>query len=194
MSWLAHRRNPWDDEALEAFVARSSRSLLRSAHLLTGDRAAAEDLLQLTLLRVARRWDTARSAPEAYARRVLVNLARDRARDAGRRISERPLDGADVVLPVAFGGDLADAVAGRDAVIEALSRLPIRQREVLVLRFYGELSVAETAAAIGASEGTVKSYTSRALAHMRELLADEPPLSGSPEINTVEVEVPHDDR
>jgi RNA polymerase sigma factor (sigma-70 family) len=66
----------------------------------------------------------------------------------------------------------ADLIADRDELIAALARLPERQREVLVLRFYADLSVIETAEAVGASEGTVKSSTSRALERMRELLGD----------------------
>jgi RNA polymerase sigma-70 factor (sigma-E family) len=155
-----------DDEEFEQFVAHSGATLLRSAYLLSGDHAQAEDLLQLTLLRVARRWHAARRSPDAYARRVLINASRDAWRRAGRRVEERPF--ADVPVE----GDLSERVAVRDAVIAALRQLPLRQREVLVFRFYSDLSVAETAAAIGASEGTIKSYTSRALARMRVLLAD----------------------
>lgn len=142
--------------------------LLRSAYLLCGDRGQAEDLLQLTLLRTARRWQAAREAPEAYARQVLVNLSRDDRRRVRRRVKESPLS---AVASPELGSDHADAVVGRDEVIGALRRLPRRQREVLVLRFYSDLSVSDTAALIGASEGTVKSYTARALARMRELLA-----------------------
>jgi RNA polymerase sigma-70 factor (sigma-E family) len=161
------------DPEFEMFVRASSTRLLRSAVLLVaGDRAAAEDLVQSTLMRVSRHWPAARPAPEPYARQVLVNLSRDRHRRLGRRVGEAPLES---VVAVPLDGDHADLVVGRDAMIAALAALPARQREVLVLRFYADLSVAETAAATGASEGTVKSYTSRALAHLRELLADPVP-------------------
>lgn len=156
--------------SFEAFVAGGSTGLLRSAYLLCGDRSEAEDLLQLTLLRVSRRWAAASEAPEAYARRVLVNLSRDRVRRTRRRVSEVPW--GEQAESVPRQGDVLEEVAGRDAVIGALARLPLRQREVLVLRFYADLSVAETAEATGTSEGTVKSNTSRALARMRELLAE----------------------
>jgi RNA polymerase sigma-70 factor (sigma-E family) len=162
------------DDSFERFVRGCSTGLLRTAVLIVGDREIAEDLLQATLMRVARHWGVAAAAPEAYARRVLVNLSRDRHRQAGRRVVEASWN---ELSADPFQGDHADAVAGRDAVIAALARLPDRQREVLVLRFYADLSVAETAAATGASEGTVKSYTSRALARMRELLG-EPTTAG----------------
>jgi RNA polymerase sigma factor (sigma-70 family) len=185
------------DVDFEAFVVAYSTQLLRAAKLLTGgDHAIAEDLLQTTLMRTARRWQSAKSAPEAYARRVLINLSRDQHRRGQSRVREQPFperggelvgdgqphaddrsraDGRPSTPSGAYrgaGDDHADAVVGRDAVIAALAGLPARQREVLVLRFYADLSVAETAFAMGASEGTVKSYTSRALARMRELLAD----------------------
>lgn len=162
----------WRQEpAFERFVAERSAQLLRIAYLLTGDRGAAEDLLQLTLLRAANRWRSAQRAPEAYARRVLVNLVRDRRRRAARRAAERPLEEAIVARAHGLSRDHVDAVVGRNEVFDALARLSADQREVLVLRFYGDLSVADTAAATGTSEGTVKSRTSRALARMRELLA-----------------------
>jgi RNA polymerase sigma-70 factor (sigma-E family) len=166
------------DQSFERFVRGGSTGLLRTAVLLVGDREVAEDLLQATLMRVARRWVDASRSPEAYAHRVLVNLSRDRHRRVGRRVAEVPWNEltADPLL-----ADHADAVAARSAVIAALAQLPTRQREVLVLRFYADLSVAETAAATGASEGTVKSYTSRALLRMRNLLGEPSTLEVSHE-------------
>jgi RNA polymerase sigma-70 factor (sigma-E family) len=177
------RRDHVREPAFELFVADSSARLLRSAYLLSGDRMGAEDLLQLALLRTLGRWQAAKRAPEPYARRVLVNLVRDQGRHAGRRVSELPLEDARPSLGSV--PDHAGQIADRDAVIAALGRLPLRQREVLVLRFYAGLSVAETAAATGASEGTVKTHTSRALARMRELLAE--PTAGSEKATFVEV-------
>lgn len=161
------------ERSFESFVSSCSTRLMRAAYLLCGDRQIAEDLLQTTMMRTARRWSAARSAPEAYARAVLVNLARDRARRGRRRVQE-VLGAGDDSTPGARQsvGDHAELIAERNAVLAALSALPQRQREVIVLRFYADLSVPDTAAAIGASEGTVMSYTSRALSHLRELLGD----------------------
>jgi len=159
--------------SFEAFATNASTRLLRSAYLLCGDRQIAEDLIQMTMMRTGRRWSAAQSAPEAYARAVLVNLARDRARRARRRVDEVLGDEGEPT-----GGDSglvrdhAEVVAEREVVLAALAALPQRQREVIVLRFYADLSVTDTAAAIGASEGTVMSYTSRALSRLRELLGD----------------------
>lgn len=161
----------------EAFVNSSSTRLLRTAYLLTGDRAEAEDLLQTTLMRVARHWKAAERAADPYATRVLINLSRDRARRAGRRVLEAPLDEASQAP--GRDDDVGERVARRELVIAALARLPDRQREVLVLRFYGDLSVEQTAAATGASPGTVKSHTSRALTRLRELLAEPDPMEVS---------------
>lgn len=161
------------DVSFESFAANCSTRLMRSAYLLCGDRQIAEDLLQVTIMRTARRWSTARAAPEAYARAVLVNLARDRARRGHRRVQE--VLGETPDRPGGEFGhvpDHAELIADRDAVLVALSALPQRQREVIVLRFYADLSVTDTAAAIGASQGTVMSYTSRALSRLRGLLSD----------------------
>ncbi len=175
------RRSSWeraDDSAFEEFVSRSATVLLRTAVLLVGNRETAEDLLQVAFLRTARRWRTSSEAPEAYARAVLVNLVRDQHRRATRRVREAPL--VDETSSAGFESEgHAESVHDRDEVIAALRRLSVRQREVLVLRFFGGLSVAETALATGASEGTVKSYTSRALARMRELLAEQPIVSSN---------------
>jgi RNA polymerase sigma-70 factor (sigma-E family) len=159
------------DPTFETFVEGRSTALLRTAYLLTGDRGHAEDLLQTALLRTARHWSRARDAPEAYARRVLVNLSRDRIRWLFRRPREAPMPPeADNLVDSVDGG--YEQVAERRVVTRALARLPIRQRQVIVLRFFEDLSVEQTAELLGFSTGTVKSYTSRALARLRELLAD----------------------
>lgn len=160
------------DPSFDEFVAGGSARLLRSAYLLTGDRDVSEDLLQVALVRTARRWEVARDSPHAYAHRVLVNLLHDRRRHLSRRISEQPLGPLEERL-----GAVADSTEGlidRVAMIGALRRLPVRQREVVVLRFFADLSVSETAAAIGSSEGTVKTHTSRALLALRAALVEDP--------------------
>jgi RNA polymerase sigma-70 factor (sigma-E family) len=152
----------------EVFARRVAPSLLRSAFLLCGDRGHAEDLLQVTLWRTSQRWVVAREASDAYAYRVLVNLSRDRRRGQRRRVSEwlGSGDRGDVEV------DQSERFAQRDVMSRAVRRLPERQREVIVLRFYLDLSIAQTAAVLGASEGTVKSHTARGLARMRELLGE----------------------
>jgi RNA polymerase sigma-70 factor (sigma-E family) len=139
---------------------------LRTAFLLTGDRGHAEDLLQVALSRMARRWETIHTSPNGYAYALLVNLSRDRRRLLARRPRELP--GPEFQAGVA--PDPSSTVADRDAVVRAVRGLPRRQREVVVLRFFLDLSVVETAAALGFSEGAVKSHTSRALARLREML------------------------
>ncbi len=158
------------DASFDAFVLSRSAALLHSAYLLLGDHGRSEDLLQLALLRMARRWDVAQHAPDAYARKVLVNLSRDQDRALRRRVRERALHDDDCWAPAR---DHADGVVRRDAVLDALRILPARQREVVVLRFFAELTIPETAVAIGCSQATVKSHTRRALARLRELLADD---------------------
>lgn len=156
----------------EQFVLDRSSALLRTAVLLVGDHGHAEDLVQTTLLRVALRWRSASAQPEAYARQVLVNLARDRWRLTRRRVAEQTLPESDASEP-SGGRDPAEVVANRSAVRQALATLPRRQREVVVLRFFADLSVAQTAAALRTSEGTVKAHTSRALGQLRRVLGDQ---------------------
>jgi RNA polymerase sigma-70 factor (sigma-E family) len=154
----------------ERFVLDRSTALLRTAVLLVGDRHHAEDLVQTTLLRLARHWRSVGEHPEAYARRILVNLTRDHWRRRGRRGTDRELDEQ---IPQPATRDLADAVVDRDVLRRALAELPRRQREVMVLRFFADLSVADTAAALGVSEGTVKTQTSRAVTRLRQTLASK---------------------
>src|SRR6478609_5731378 len=152
--------------AFDSFVSGSSDRLLRTAYLLCGDRGHAEDLVQTALLRTARRWRTARQQPEAYARRVVINLAKDRWRSLSRQPAEAALD-VDVAAPA------DEALLDRDVLLRATRQLPPGQQAVLVLRFFDDLSVEETAAALGCSTGTVKSQTSRALGHLRAALTPE---------------------
>lgn len=154
----------------DRFVLDRSTALLRTAVLLVGDRGHAEDILQTALLRLAARWRSVHTAPEAYVRRVLVNLARDRWRRARRRVPEQELTN---VEHVTAGRDPAETVVDRQALRQALAQLPRRQREVVVLRFFADLSVAETAETLRTSEGTVKAHTSRAVARLRQLLGDQ---------------------
>jgi RNA polymerase sigma-70 factor (sigma-E family) len=169
--WLAFWMGVRVDPSFDAFVAERSTALLRLAYLLTGDRSYAEDLLQSALLRVFRHWSRAGQAPEAYARQVLVNLSRDRLRRMVRRPREIPLPADAELLRGSDSG--IDRAIERRAMVRALADLPVRQREVLVLRFFADLSVEQTAATLGCSTGTVKSYTSRALARLRDVLADD---------------------
>jgi RNA polymerase sigma-70 factor (sigma-E family) len=160
-----------DSKEFESFVRERSAALLRTAYLLVGDRGHAEDLLQTALLRTSRRWRTARAAPEAYTRQVLVNLSRDRWRGLLRRPREAAL------LPGALARRTVDGpaerVSQRRMLVEALALLPSAQRQVIVLRFVDDLPVAKTAELLGISEGTVKSYTSRALATLRRALGPQ---------------------
>lgn len=154
----------------ERFVLERSTVLLRTAVLLVSDRGHAEDLVQTALVRVAEHWGSIREHPEAYARKVLVNLTRDHWRRSGRRGTEQELD---ETTRHAVARDPADTVVDRDALRRALAGLSGRQREVMVLRFFVDLSVAETAAALGVSEGTVKTQTSRAVTRLRQELGEK---------------------
>ena len=156
-----------DKQEFEAFVAESSDRLLRTAYLLTGDAGHAEDVVQSALVRTARRWRSARRSPEAYARTVVANLAKDRWRSLGRRPAETALE-HDVPLAA------SDGLLDRDALMRAARELPHGQRAVLVLRFFDDLSVEDTAKALGITTGTVKSQTSRALASLRAALTSDP--------------------
>jgi RNA polymerase sigma-70 factor (sigma-E family) len=169
------RRN----EEFEEFVRLAGTPLLRAGFLLTGDQATAEDLVQTTLLRTFVHWKKARQAPKAYANQILLNLVRDRWRQLARRRLRAGLtaDEGSVDASDQAEGPINQYVE-RDAMLRALNALPDRQRDVLVLRFYLDQTVAETATILGIPEGTVKSTVSRAVERLRGLLepddSDEP--------------------
>ena len=148
------------------FVRASSPGLLRTAYLLTGDRGHAEDLVQTALLQVARRWRRIRGEPTPYARRVVVNLAKNRWRERSRR----PQESTATVEPGPAPPD--GDVLLQQVLLPAVMELPTRQRAVLVLRYFQDLSVEQTAAALGCSTGTVKSQTHHALSKLRKALGD----------------------
>ena len=162
----------------EQFVAGSGRRLLRTAVLLVGDLGHAEDLVQVALERTARHWSRLDGAPEPYARVVLTRLATDRWRHRSRRVGE--VFGE---LPTMAGRlDLASEVADRQALIAALRVLTARQRAVLVLRYFDDLSEQQTADTLGVSTGTVKTTASRAIARLRHIIPalDAEPFTEAP--------------
>jgi RNA polymerase sigma-70 factor (sigma-E family) len=154
------------EAAFTAFVRAASPGLLRTAYLLTGDRGDAEDLVQVTLVRVSRRFTAADPRPLAYARQVLVNLVHDRRRHWRRRPAEMLGEAPEPRVADPWA-DPAEAFAVRDELLGAVRRLPLRQRAVLVLRYFDDLPVEEVAAVLGCTPGTVKSQTHKALRTLR---------------------------
>ncbi|WP_344593257.1 SigE family RNA polymerase sigma factor [Actinomadura vinacea] len=150
----------------EEFVASTAGRLLRTAMFLVYDRHLAEDLLQVTYERVARRWKrVAAGEPEAYARKVLVNLAIDENRRRARRRDVPAGSPADLErLAGTSAGTFTGLEGGLDEVLRAL---PVKQRAVVVLRYWCDLNEQEIADALRISRGTVKSHTSRAMATLR---------------------------
>jgi RNA polymerase sigma-70 factor (sigma-E family) len=162
-----------DQAEFEAFVARDGERLQGFALVLAGTWHDAEDLVQQALLRAARRWPTARQNPEGYTRKILVNLARDRWRSRRHQAEHATEDLAS--LPTApWSDDIVAALERRQLLLRACRLLPVQQRAVLVLRFWEDRSVAETATVLGCAEGTVKSYTNRALQRLRLVLEEAP--------------------
>jgi len=154
-------------EDFDRFVDRTCEPLLRAVYLIVRDASAAEDVVQETLLRVARRWPRVRRMrrPSAYARRIAVNLAIDAhgARSRERAALEHEGIALERSEPAGNG-----RVEQRADLMAALSRLSPRARAVIVLRYYGDLSEAQVAETLGCSVGTVKATTSRALAALRK--------------------------
>jgi RNA polymerase sigma-70 factor (sigma-E family) len=162
-----------DYEDLEILVAERGRALLATATLLAGGRSAGEDLLQAALEKVLKRWIWIREEPEVYLRRTMYHLAVDQWRARRRRpeILGRSTEQIEAASRWAREPDGTDGVNLRQALTQALSQLPPRQRAVLVLRYWEQLSESEVAGLLGCSIGTVKSSASRGLARLREITA-----------------------
>lgn len=162
-------------QSFEEFVRARTGALARVAYLLTGDHHLAEDLVQQALLRVAGRWPAlvARGDPDAYVRRVMyhqhVSWWRRREPPASRH-----------EVPHQATPDPGDAVVAAVAVRQALVRLGPRQRAVLILRYFEDLTETRTAEILGISVGTVKSHARDGLARLRELA---PELSALTEVD-----------
>ncbi len=154
------------DPGVEAEVARLFRShhgrLLRLAQILVDDRGAAEEVVQEAFVRLFRQWGSLREpdAAAGWLRTTVLNLARSRLRRRGLARARREA----VPVAPASPAERAELNEEHRQVVEAVRALPRRQREVVVLRFYEDLSVDETAAALGISAGAVKTHTHRGMA------------------------------
>jgi RNA polymerase sigma-70 factor (sigma-E family) len=148
-------------DEFEAFVRSRGAQHLRTAHLLTGDLGHAEDLLQTALERLSRHWQRV-DEPDAWLRRTLTRLAVDRWRRQARRVRA-----VSTTLDRSSTGDVHAPVDDRLDLFRALAALTAKQRAVLVLRYFDDLTEPDVAAALGCSVGNVKSTASRAIARLR---------------------------
>lgn len=152
-----------------SFVLATQPALRRTAYLLCGDWQLASDHVQDALIRVYRHWPRLRGDAEArsYARKAVVSVVIDAKRR--RSSTELPVE----AVAHSGGPDEAERSDDRALLTRCLAQVPARQRACLVLRYYDDLSVAEVAAALGVSEGTVKSQTARGLATLQAAFARE---------------------
>jgi len=179
------RETPGAAASVTALYADHALGLVRLAVVMTGDRSAAEDIVQDAFLGLYRRWDrlSDMTAPLAYLRVSVVNGCRTALRRRSRLSlwpgagADDPLDG---LIPAAGTGAPAESAEAsvllseeQHAVAAALRKLPPRQREAVVLRYYLDLSEEETAQVMGVTRGTVKSATHRALAAVGRTLREE---------------------
>ena len=162
------------DAEFEAYMSARQPSLLRTAYLLTGDQHTAEDLVQTALAKLYLSWDKVqrRELVDGYVRRILVNENNSLWRRAWkkREFSTDTLPDQQTVTDTHDDGRSA-------ALWECVQTLPRKQRAVVVLRFYEDLSEAEVAEILGISVGTVKSQSSRALAALRSRVHTQPLLA-----------------
>jgi RNA polymerase sigma-70 factor (sigma-E family) len=152
------------------FMTARWPGLVRLAYGLTGDRWLAEDVAQAALASAYAAWWRVRRAddPDAYVRRILINTSRRRFRR--RRVAEQahePQELANSPLADTAVADPAELIGERSALLAALRELPTRQRAIVLLRYWDDLSDAQVAAILGCSPGTVRSQASRALAKLR---------------------------
>ena len=150
--------------SFEDYVTAHGAALVRFARFLAGDEHRAEDLVQEVLARAYLRWDriTRSDEPDVYVRQAIVNAARSWWRRRSNR--ERPVDGG---LDGVAAGEVDTEAAERDALWRRIRRLPQRQREVLVLRYYEDLDDSRIAEILGCSQVTVRSHAMRALNTLR---------------------------
>ncbi|MFG1778679.1 SigE family RNA polymerase sigma factor [Micromonospora sp. NPDC049048] len=161
-----------DEDEYRQFVEARLEHLRRTAYLLCRDWHTADDLVSITLGKLYRAWIRVRAAEnvDAYVRQVLTRAWLDERRRPWRR--ERSTD----EVPDDAAPDTAPDLADRELLLDLLGKLPERRRAVVVLRFYCDLSVEETAQILGVTTGTVKSQAARALESLRLLAVDQPVL------------------
>ncbi|MQA16345.1 MAG: SigE family RNA polymerase sigma factor [Pseudonocardiaceae bacterium] len=160
-----------EQEFAEYFSARRD-AVRRTAYLICGDWHRADDLAQNAFVALHRRWHKVRDkqALDAYVRRSLVRASIDESRRPWRR--EHAAEVVPESADTQEGDAVGDAVATRSALVDGLQQVPTRQRAVLVLRFLEGQSVADVAATLQCTEGTVKSQTARGLDALRDALGD----------------------
>lgn len=168
------------DDGFDRFMAERWPRMVRSAFLLTGDQHDAEDLAQAAFERVCVSWGRVRRAenPDAYVQRVLLNCHRGRFRK--RRVPEYPV--AAVPEGLRLVRDHAEEHGERDVLMAALNDLAPRQRAVIVLRYYEDLTEAQAADLLRCSVGTIKSQTAKALERLRrhgQILEFAPTMTGT---------------
>jgi RNA polymerase sigma-70 factor (sigma-E family) len=163
---------PASEHDFHAFVVARTPALSRTAYLLTGDAHLAEDLVQTALFKAARAWDRIQGHPEPYVRRILYT------QNVSWWRSRRPLP--ETALQEYDGPAQAADTDLRLTLEQALARLTTRQRTVLVLRYYEDLTEVQTADVLGIGAGTVKSITRQALGRLRVLAPELSELMGDP--------------
>ena len=168
-TWLREERSA--DEAVYALYAEHYKSLVRLAAMLVRDTPTAEEVVQDAFVAMHGGWQRLEDTDKAlaYLRQAVVNKSRSVLRH--RVVVEKNLQNAPPDMPSAEHG--AFAMLERDAVIKALRKLPERQREAIVLRYYADLSEADIAAAMRISRGAVKSHTARGMSALRTALEEE---------------------
>lgn len=165
-----------DEQEFAEYFARRREAVRRTAYMLCGDWHRADDLAQTAFVAVHRRWQKIRdrAALDAYVRKTLVRASIDESRRPWRR--EHTVE----TMPDEAGneGGLDERVATRETLLAALTKVPPRQRAVLVLRYFEGLDVRAAAKALGCTEGTVKSQTARGLVALRSALGEEVDVRG----------------
>ena len=159
-----------DRSGFDEFVRARGPALARTAYLLTGDHHFAEDLVQAALVQAAKHWERIETSPEAYVRRTMYhqNISWGRRRGS----AETPRASSDAPVP-------ATDPTVRLTLQQALRRLTPRQRTVLVLRYFEDLTEVQTAAELGISSGAVKSMSRDALRRLRDLAPELADLVGA---------------
>jgi RNA polymerase sigma-70 factor (sigma-E family) len=160
---------PVDVEGYREYVAARLEPLRRTAYLLCGDWHTADDLVSTALVKLLRHWRrvSAMDSPDAYVRRTLLRVWLDERRRPWRREAAWPEVPDGPAVPGAI-----ESAADRLTILALLAELPPRRRAVLVLRYFCDLSVDETARELGCTPGTVKSQSARAIETLRGRLVD----------------------